>query len=872
MTRLARVLFLTMVLGTPTLSVLHAATAATELDWNSALEILTSLKNHPRSVENERATLDSFETAILKKASGGSLSPPILDTALSLGELRAATETGDPYELLFIVRKFGNPAWLDRARRERLAAAFLGADLPWSAVDLLDPIRSRLDDAGGKTLAAAALAQRIIRYDAASIAPGSAPYHGVSAIGARLLDLLGVPLDYAGPYDKFTPELADRVRQSDTEELRPLLRGPPLLEVLLGTAKPQPVEDPFKVTSEQLAPMHAAADSPATAMLSGVMRATGDDTTAVQADALSLARFVRGGDPDQPLLFTGSLPFRGGSVVQLNFKTDESLSLPDESLLLIAIERGPAGVDFYSLQLDSGPFPTVARVIDDPAYGVQIVVSMVVGSGHFMTLRIFDPATGRLWHLADDLGDGGYSLLQFGEGVPFAVLVSATDDRRFSDCMHCPARRVTTLVRFEPSTRSYAAVAERRTGTDVAAGAVNLFGLSPKQMFYDRREEELFGKLGNHSPDYIAGDLVKDVDAALAFIASRYCAEHEFSAAAQKYRLIIKALSADGDSAAVRQARAEVQIDLLVMLISSGDYNAATALAQNPDLIKPADGWKDTHLHYLSAAANLALATGDYGRSSRLLREWRKSGTAASEGTFTRFLTLVGDYRNAHSTGLRALDRATAGRNVRYVAIDMLYLANAAQHLGHTEEALDWLSRSLRMMRGSDLEAFALQVAADIALQNGLPDIAALLLDQAIITADETVWDANSAPILLLYGKALERRSNTPIADFVYQAAAERGRRERGSALITADSSRADLAARRGDMALAVKLSEEAFCAVLDGRSRIGQEYYRLSFIATSESIGEQYRRLRANGEMRPHCDTAGSIDSSNVGPVDRRH
>jgi len=118
----------------------------------------------------------------------------------------------------------------------------------------------------------------------------------------------------------------------------------------------------------------------------------------------------------------------------------------------------------------------------------------------------------------------------------------------------------------------------------------------------------------------------------------------------------------------------------------------------------------------------------------------------------------------------------------------------------------------------------------------------------------------------------LERRSNTPIADFVYQAAAERGRRDRGSALITADSSRADLAARRGDMALAVKLSEEAFCAVLDGRSRIGQEYYRLSFIATSESIGEQYRRLRANGEMRPHCDTAGSIDSSNVGPVDRRH
>jgi hypothetical protein len=47
------------------------------------------------AAENERATLDRLEIAILKKASGGSLSPPILDTALSSGELRAATGTGD---------------------------------------------------------------------------------------------------------------------------------------------------------------------------------------------------------------------------------------------------------------------------------------------------------------------------------------------------------------------------------------------------------------------------------------------------------------------------------------------------------------------------------------------------------------------------------------------------------------------------------------------------------------------------------------------------------------------------------------------------------------------------------------------------------
>ena len=235
MTGSAQVLFLTIALAALTLSTAHAAAPATESGWAAALKTLTRLKDQPQRVEMERATLDSLETAIRDKASGASLSRLILDTALSLGELRGATRTGDPYELLSIVRNVGDPVLLDRMRRERLAAAFLAADLPWSAVGLLAPIKSRLDDAGRKTLSAAALAVRIIRDDAASVAPGSAPYQGLSETGARLLDLLGVPLKSAGPYNEFTSELAERVHQSDTTEDR-RLRGPPLLEVLLGAA------------------------------------------------------------------------------------------------------------------------------------------------------------------------------------------------------------------------------------------------------------------------------------------------------------------------------------------------------------------------------------------------------------------------------------------------------------------------------------------------------------------------------------------------------------------------------------------------------------------------------------------------------------
>src|SRR5438105_6207597 len=259
-------------------------------------------------------------------------------------------------------------------------------------------------------------------------------------------------------------------------------------------------------------------------------------------------------------------------------------------------------------------------------------------------------------------------------------------------------------------------------------------------------------------------------------------------------------------------------------------------------------------LYYVSAAASLALMTGDYSRCYRLLKEWRETGDAESEGTFTWFLTLVGDYEDARSAGLRALNKSALARNgYRHVAIDMLHLANSAQHLGSTREALDWLSRALRItrsLRGSDLDSFALQIAADVALQKGLPGIATLLLDQAITSVGETVWDTNAASILLLYGRALERSGDSATADHVYEVAAQRGAREHGSALITADSVRADLAARRGDIPLALQLSEEAFRTVLDGRSRIGQENYKLSFVANSQSVGEQYLRLHAEASV----------------------
>jgi CHAT domain-containing protein len=159
------------------------------------------------------------------------------------------------------------------------------------------------------------------------------------------------------------------------------------------------------------------------------------------------------------------------------------------------------------------------------------------------------------------------------------------------------------------------------------------------------------------------------------------------------------------------------------------------------------------------------------------------------------------------------------------------------------------------------LDAAALQIAADIALRKRLPRVALLLLDQAVMTTSEVIWLSNGAPILLLYGQALEQLQDTASADIAYSVASDLAKRDRGSVYITAQSLRSDLAKRRGDRQGALRFAGDAFRTVLDGRSRIGRETYKLSFITTSQTAGEKYFNLQlASGA--PASEVLGNIEA----------
>jgi tetratricopeptide (TPR) repeat protein len=282
------------------------------------------------------------------------------------------------------------------------------------------------------------------------------------------------------------------------------------------------------------------------------------------------------------------------------------------------------------------------------------------------------------------------------------------------------------------------------------------------------------------------------------------------------------------------------------------EIDRAAELIGDPLLVEAAAKYPEIATICTSISANLRLLTGDFGRSFEALEAWRTyagDNNPFLEGSLAWFLADVGDDAGSHAAGLRALDLAisTKEAEARNIAIDMIHLARAALRLGRGLEAIDWLSRVLRLtrtQRSPELTGMALRAAADLALNHGLTRIAILLLDQAIISSGETVWQTDGTSTLLLYGLTLEQIPDIPVADDIFTMAVALSRRQRGAIMIAALSRRAFIADKRGANEDALCLAEEAFRAVLDGRSRIGQETYKLTFIGTSRAVAEQFLGL----------------------------
>jgi hypothetical protein len=836
------------------------------MDWTEALKRIEGLADAKDLTEADKIAIRDTETEIPKSTSLECPSDEELVVIIKLAEIRQKFHIGDPGTLLYRAYTAVEAGYGSAVIREQLARGFLNCDLPWTALALLGGRDRELTSDGAHALSQARLALRLIREDAA-YARGI-PYGGMGVTGDRLVDLLGIP-PYVLAYEQLTNEHSSR-REWYDPPLTPIEPGTAPLIPLLFKNQREPVNSGLLPHIIPNAPRTLnAADQNRLKLLIDLFRNDQKDARerVVGTNDVMFLMNSTINDHDRDDAFYLDQVLSVDDIIVLRFQMRSGTFI---GLTLATIVVGLSGNSplVYTLSGEENTAAALRLLPVNLSGPPHIALISTVGSGSFLTITAFDPATRNVWNLANRLDKGVFNLLDMGPlNLPVLVVSFSTGNRRYGDANQAPSRRGAVLICYDREIGGYAAIAMRRGGTDeYAATNQNMFGMHPEMWHLGSRGvagrppdfAEDLARLADRSAPYIADGLKKDAARLSIEAKELYFQSRNFTEAARIYSEATRILSDDAGTM-VLECYGHLVLDLIIALLYGRNLQHANDLLRDPKLLKASAIFIDIELIRLSLAANIALNLGDFSGAFDALDTWRArigSDNPSLEGTLTWFLAEVGDDSGSYTSGLVALDLAIAkNAEARNVAIDMLHLGRASLRLGHINDSLDWLSRVLRLTRSfrdPDLTGSALRTAADLALSQGLPEIAILLLDHAIMCMGEILWETDGASLLLLYGMALARMGEAVIADEVLAVSASLGARERGATMIAALAARASLADQRGAAYEALSISETAFGAVLEGRSRIGQETYKLSFVDTSRSVADQHLDLIARVQKDP--------------------
>jgi tetratricopeptide (TPR) repeat protein len=836
------------------------------MDWPETLKRLAILTDAKELTEADRIYIRDIEEELSSKEAYARQYDDQLETIINIAEIRQRFRLGDPGKLLYRAYSAVEAGYGSLRIREQLARGFLSCDLPWTALALLGGQHRELSGNGAHVLSQARLALRLIREDAA-YAIGNSYGGGAGITADRLVDLLGIP-PYVVTYEQLTDEHISQ-REWYDPPLPPIeTRTAPLVPLLLKKSCERVNLDLLPHVVPNASKELTANDTDRLKLLiERFEKKDAEESKFSQRDIAFLTHSAIEDDQHREHTFHLAQVLSISGVIVLLFQVRKGTFIQLTQAVIVVGLSGKSPL-VYTLSGEVNTAAALRQLQVNPSAPPHIALISTVGSGSVLTITAFDPATRKVWKIASRLDKGVFNVLDMGPMNPPVLVISfSTGNRRYGDANQAPSRRGAVLICYDSETAVYVAIAMRRGGTDeYAATNQNLFGMNPEMWHIGSRgaagrppgfAEDLV-RLADRSASYIAEGLKQDAARLSIEVRELYFQVRNFAEAARIYAEATSILSDDA-ATVVLECNGHLLLDLIEALVYGRNLRRAKDLLSDPRLLKASANFRDMELSRLSMAANIAISLGDFSSAFDALEAWRaRAGTDSPylEGTLTLFLAEVGDDSGSYTSGLAALDLAIAKTTeARNVAIDMLHLARASLRLGRIAEALDWLSRVLRLTRSfgdPELTGSALRSAANLALSQGLPEIAIVLLDQAITCIGETSWETDGASLLLLYGVALERMGEVLIADEVLAISASLGARDRGATMIAALAARANLADERGATDEAFSLSERAFRAVLEGCSRIGQETYKLTFVDTSKSVADQYLELIARVRKDP--------------------
>ncbi|WP_176722334.1 CHAT domain-containing protein [Candidatus Thiosymbion oneisti] len=836
-----------------------------------------------------------YDGRLVEKEKPDSFNEDHIRVMLRLAGLRRQLEYADPYFILRDLLPFFQGLRLNIDIREDLASEYLAIDLPWCTIELLAPVRDSVTKRGTRLLVKAEKAIDIIRDEVRKSISTDSIYSKASPPAERLIDLIGIPPASVGSYDEL-PNYSDAITSEDNDasltasgnelslngtpgesrelssrvRLVDLPREPVLLALLRHTTTPSQYKTLDFPRTHQVEPLHTTAHQAES--LERLLE------FAQQSQQISVDQIYDIGIPEQ--ISFGDIALNAGLIegdpdqtttldrsrlVRERLRLDYALPIDDGLVLVFRISRrsliSESTLIFVAQKDTSDPqlfgFPRLGwvnvRLIPKQGdAGEEILVfSERAGSGGFLTTQTFMPQLGSITTIASALYHGSVHFLQLDDDSNLEIVVAdSRGDRRYQDCMACPFPRTAYLLDWDEQSTAYRIVGNINGGTDEAIRHFRgFFGVS-MEMYQSIQSEELNALLA----DTLRNGLDREDMPALGTLFDQVdylMTEGYYEQALKILDRLTGAYSQSQGSEVADMVYAAAQIERMLILHMMRQYDKGLRLAEDPILQKILASMEEVRGNFYNRVVINALPLGNYDSAYQAIEKWHESEPAQEavrEGNLSRFLMYVGDFEAAYGASRRALNEAiwsSEGTGVHTKEISKLALLSF--RLGNFVEAIDWLSRTMRDARDFSYSghiASLLVKGSELALELGNPAVAIALLDTSLSAVREEGWETDGPTFFLAYGRALELSGRPVEARRCFAAAASIAEKSRGHSHVAALSEMARIDETMGDMESALPLSEMAFSAILEGRQRVGNETFKLSFIAEASDIAEQHFRL----------------------------
>jgi CHAT domain-containing protein len=788
--------------------------------------------------------------------------------AVAARVVRRCREAGacDTYYPLRYVHRTADPS--DSRLRLWLAREYLAIDLPWYTLKLLaDPEAQPLGSEQIALFQKAKAAALVMFQDSALVAAQPEAPDLTGRIAQRLWLLLGIPPEgSSGKYDDlafgFSPRGAGGTDQEFLEDYgvsrafwnRAHRPNATLSAIFARAARPD-VERIYNLRPPEPVPGMAI---PVSAAALDMMAGTGGEALSAQYQAFlsSLAAQIsstaNGAVEDFPPL-EGETPaarLTGGAGVWLLSSGGDPYSGSEHFAL---VRRGDRVLGYA---LGSAQVAEIRELDGRP--GNEILLTSDEGSGRFLTATLFAPTPATVTTLADQIYHGQLSVIDLDgdPGLEMIVSGSSGDDFRFQDCNQCAKRRRGYILAFDPQRSRYRPVAALAGGADEAGStSPNLFGMSGT-MLAGVAEKDAGPALGRllSSPQPADEDIGILLDHAYGLVdAGSYAAAVRLAdrvAARLAPLRNVTPYQAGYLGAHIRAGFAELE---------SG--NAVAALRRLERLrVDGPKGPEDMLRSYWSLVAVTAMSLGDstiaYEAMQKEQAIARPDQRSPGQGNLAMLYWHFGAWQAAGRQTMTALDLSAAEENWHGLALMMVNAAEAARREGDFASALDWLSRAFRLSRGfsnSSDTAFALQVAAAVALDARLPDLAMNLLDSGLLAYTPEIWRVRAPDHLLLYGRALEQKGDRAGADRAFRAATRLAETRGGLRVVEAWAEIGRSALNAGDRARAGQAYSEAFARIAAGRRSTPTDAYKIRYLENVDLVAERHFSLsaEAGGDAR---------------------